>query len=130
MKFVLDTCAVIFLSLTPQRLSEAVRRDLEDPAAEVEVLAASAWEIACAVRRQRLQLDRLWPEWFQFHVARFNWSVIPIGVALIEAADKLPVDFHEDPIDRLVVAQARLNNCPVVTTDTRIRRYRHVASLE
>ena len=130
MKFVLDTCAVIFLSLTPQRLSEAVRRELEDPSAEVEVLAASAWEIACACRRQRLQLDRSWPEWFQLHVTRFNWSVVPVDVRLIEAADALPNEFHGDPIDRLVVAHARLNNCPVVTTDGRIRKYAHEASLE
>lgn len=130
MKFVLDTCAVIFLSLTPQRLSESLRRDLENPASEVEVLAASAWEIACACRRQRLQLDRPWPEWFQFHVARFNWAVVPVDVTLIEAADSLPAGLHDDPIDRLVVAHARLNNCPVVTTDGRIRKYPHVASLE
>ncbi len=130
MKFVLDTCAVIFLSLTPQRLSESLRRNLENPSSEVEVLAVSAWEIACACRRQRLQLDRPWPEWFQFHVTRFNWSVVPIGVSLIEAADSLPEGLHDNPIDRLVVAHARLNNCPVVTTDGRIRKYPHVTSIE
>jgi PIN domain nuclease of toxin-antitoxin system len=39
---------------------------------------------------------------------------------------QLPGEFHRDPADQVIVATARLYDCPLVTSDTKILEYPHV----
>ena len=130
MTLLLDTCAVIFAAMEPHRLTSATRQSLELADNVVLVSAVSVGEIACAVRRGRLTLNSPWAEWFAHHVRLNDWTVLPITTETMVEAYSLPGEFHNDPADRLIVAQARLGQHTVVTTDTRIRNYPHVASLE
>lgn len=41
----------------------------------------------------------------------------------------LPGDFHEDPVDRIIVATARKVGAPLVTVDDKIRDDPHVRTL-
>ena len=42
---------------------------------------------------------------------------------------RLPGAFHRDPADQIIVATARLYDCPIVTSDGRIVKYPHVKSI-
>ncbi len=75
-------------------------------------------------------LDRPWAEWFAHHVQLNGWTVLPITLESMVEAYSLPGEFHNDPADRLIVAQARVGAHTVVTTDTRIRKYPYVQSIE
>jgi len=116
--------------MEPHRLTSATRQNLELPDNAVLVSAVSVGEIACAVRRGRLTLKSPWAEWFAHQVQLNGWTVMPITTETMVEAYSLPGEFHHDPADRLIVAQARLGQHTVVTTDTRIRKYPHVASIE
>ena len=41
----------------------------------------------------------------------------------------LPGEFHRDPADQLIVATARIHDCPLVTSDSRILNYPHVETV-
>ena len=42
---------------------------------------------------------------------------------------KLPGEFHRDPADQIIVATARLHNCPLVTSDGNLLNYSHVKTI-
>ena len=39
---------------------------------------------------------------------------------------QLPGEFHRDPADQIIVATARIHNCPIMTMDEKILAYPHV----
>ena len=129
MTLVLDTCAVLWAVSQPEALSESAREALTAEDASVCVSPISCAEIACAVDRKRVVLDRHWRTWFRHHVTANQWQVIDIDLALVEEAYSLPEPFHRDPADRLIVATARRLNAAVVTADKKMLAYPHVQTV-
>lgn len=129
MRVLLDTCAVLWAVATPQRLSARARAVLNEPETEVFVLAISAAEIACASEWGRIKLDRHWKAWFRRYVQYNQWECLSIDLAAVEEAYSLPPPFHPDPVDRLMVATARLQGFGLVTGDEKILEYPHVETV-
>ena len=76
-----------------------------------------------------MKLDRHWKAWFAEMVRRNDWQVDMIDLELVQEAWSLPGDFHADPVDRLLVAAARVHGYTILTADRRILDYPHVKSL-
>lgn len=53
-------------------------------------------------------------------------KIVPLDADVVIALDSLPVSFHGDPADRLIVATARAHGLPLATADKAIRRSRIV----
>jgi PIN domain nuclease of toxin-antitoxin system len=128
-KVILDTCALLWSILEPKRLGKEAVEILTDASTEVAVSAMSCAEIACGVERQRITLDRHWKLWFRHFIRLNGWQVLDVGLGQIEEAYSLPDFPHRDPADRIIIATARLLQCPVVTADGRIRGYPHVLTV-
>lgn len=126
MRFILDTCAILWVVANPDKLTSHTRELLSLDSSEVYVSPISAAEIACGVERKRIELDRHWKVWFRYFINQNGWEVAPINLSVTEEAYSLPEDFHQDPADRLIVATARLNALTVVTGDQKILDYPHV----
>ena len=129
MTVVLDTCAIVWAVSAPEQLSPRAVSLLEADDTEVCVSAISCAEIACAVERGRMVIDRHWRLWFRHYVELNGWTVLPVDLESIEEAYALPGSFHRDPADRIIVAEARRRSAPVVTADARILGYPHVKSI-
>jgi PIN domain nuclease of toxin-antitoxin system len=86
----------------------------------------SCAEIACAVERGRLALDRHWKPWFRYFVEANGWRIAEIDLKIAEEAYSLPEYSRKDPADRIIIATARVHRCPLVTADRRILEYPHV----
>ncbi len=128
-KVLLDTCALVWAVADPEALSSSAREVLSAADTEVCVSPITCAEIACAVERQRLWLDRHWKTWFRDHVQRNEWLLVDVNLEIIEEAYSLPDPFHRDPGDRILVATARRLRCPIVTADRKILDYPHVDGL-
>jgi PIN domain nuclease of toxin-antitoxin system len=126
LKVVLDTCAVIWSVAEPDSLSAPARDLLSNEETEVFLSPISCAEVACAVERGRIVLDRHWKLWFRHFVGLNGWQTVDLDLAVIEEAYSLPEPFHRDPADRFIVATARSLRCPVVTADKKILDYPHV----
>jgi PIN domain nuclease of toxin-antitoxin system len=91
---------------------------IADGANLVAVSAASAWEISIKRALGKLQA----PDDLEAQLEASDFVALPITVADGLAAGSLP-RHHDDPFDRMLVAQARANGLTVVTRDSRLARY-------
>jgi PIN domain nuclease of toxin-antitoxin system len=117
----LDTHAFLWLHTDRARLGEHLAL-VEDPRTERLLSAASSWEIAIKHRLGRLPL----PEPPQRYVPSRMRAIGAVGVP-IEHGHALAVaalqPLHRDPFDRLLVAQARALDVPLLTADAVLARY-------
>lgn len=117
MRLLLDTHVVLWWLGDDKRLSPAARDEIVI-AEEVRVSAATVWEIA--IKRALGRLDV--PDDYLEHVERTRFRPLAIGFEHAEAAGALP-RHHDDPFDRMLVAQARVERLTLVTADRRLAEY-------
>jgi PIN domain nuclease of toxin-antitoxin system len=125
----LDTCTVIWSVSDPDRLSPEAGRLLTEPDTRVWVSVISCAEVACLAGSGKIETAPHWRTWFERALTDNGWSAMVIDLETVQEAFSLPGDFHRDPVDRLLVAAARINRMPVVTADRRILDYPHVRTV-
>ena len=110
MNLLLDTHVLIWWD-EGQRLSAAARQAIQEAEA-VYVSAASAWEIAIKIALGRLRPSRTVHQ----AAADSGFLELPITFAHAERVASLP-PHHRDPFDRMLVAQAEVEELVLVTRD-------------
>lgn len=117
MRLLLDTHVVLWLVTAPSRVPASVRGAVVDADA-LGVSIASAWEYGAKRSRRPEQLplpfDRLLVE-LPVEAIALEWSCR-------RYAEDLP-RFHNDPFDRMLIAQALEGRWTLVTADRDIQRY-------
>jgi PIN domain nuclease of toxin-antitoxin system len=118
----LDTQVWLWLLIEPSRLSEAATELLETTSNELLLSSASAWEIAIKHAAGKLKLPEVPERYIPDRMRRTN--VLPLHITHQHAtrAGGLPM-LHRDPFDRLLIAQAELEDLPIITADTRFAGY-------
>lgn len=119
MRLLLDTHILLWALSDDRRLDKSARELLVDPQHEIFVSAASLWEIGikASLGRIDIEMDNLAAA---IDDARFD--PLPIDFSHAVAAGKLPF-IHRDPFDRMLVAQAGLEELRIVTHDRIFERY-------
>lgn len=122
MRVLLDTGCWLWMALTPERLSPSSRALVENTDNELYLSAASAWEIGIKYALRKLRLPEPPVTYVPSRMQTFR--VLPLSV---EHAHALQVSLlpphHRDPFDRLLIAQAQLEDLPVLTADPVFSRY-------
>ena len=118
MKLLLDTHALLWWLDDPGLLSVEARRAIARGDNAVFVSAAAAWEIAIKTAMGRLQA----PENLEEVMAAERFEPLPITLAHALAVGGLPT-IHQDPFDRIQIAQAGHENLTMVTRDPLIQQY-------
>jgi PIN domain nuclease of toxin-antitoxin system len=116
----LDTCALLWWTLDPEKLSPAAARACSAAARRrIAASSISIWEIGVKVRKKKLVL----PTSFRDYVNRLqkvaHLELLPVTAAIWARSVELRWD-NRDPADRVIVATASLNDLPIVTKDDRI----------
>ena len=123
MKLLLDTHALIWAVMSPDRLGADAHVAITDPQNVVYASHVSLWELAIKRRIGKLAtIDRPAGEWFETYVRASHLQPLPISAAHLGAIEFLPLH-HGDPFDRLLVAQAQLEGLTVVTRDAAFDQY-------
>jgi len=125
MNVLLDTCAILFLSLDDPSVTTKTRGIL-DKAEAVVISPISGAELACLQERGKIVLPKHWRVWLREATERNRWDVVPISLEIVEEAWSLPGTFHADPADRILTATARKEDLLLMTIDRKIRDYPHV----
>lgn len=124
MSLLLDTHALIWLVMAPERLGEQARGAITADGAQVYASHVSLWEMAIKRRLGKLEvLDRAAGEWFREYVPRSNLRQLAIAAEHLSEVESLPL-LHGDPFDRLIVAQALIEGLTIVTHDPLVAQYR------
>ena len=127
---VLDTHAWVWWTTDPDSLSEAQRQAIarnEDD--RIGVSAFSCWEVAKLCEYGRLDLPVGVAEWFREALRYPGISLLPLTPEIAIESTILPGAFHRDPADQVIVATARVHDCPLVTSDDKIVKYPHVRTV-
>jgi PIN domain nuclease of toxin-antitoxin system len=112
----LDTHVLIWWD-EGRRLAAEARRAIAD-ADSVYVSAASAWEVAIKIGLGRLRPTRT----VEQAVDESGFLELPVTFRHAERVGKLP-PHHRDPFDRLLIAQADVEELTLVTRDAVFARY-------
>jgi PIN domain nuclease of toxin-antitoxin system len=118
MKLLLDSHAFLWWLNDDEQLGPSARRAIESVDNLVYVSAATAWEIALERASGKLEAPGDIREWIE----QSAFGNLPIEVEHAVASAELPRR-HRDPFDRLLVAQARIEDMTLVTRDEEIREY-------
>jgi len=124
---VLDTHVWVWWVHDDTQLPESVRAFVQAHEADgLGVSIMSCWEVAKLVEYKRLTLPIPVAEWLDQALAYPGLQLLELTPRIIVESTQLPGAFHRDPADQLIVATARLYDCPLVTLDDKIRAYPHV----
>ncbi len=118
MRFLLDTHAYLWWLSDDPTLSTRAREGMADPAAIIYVSAASLWEISIKNHLGKLE--------FEGDPVKEIWSngfvELPMAAKHADHAGRLP-RHHDDPFDRMLVAQATLEHLTLVSRDSAFEAY-------
>ena len=122
MKVLLDTHAFLWLIDDDDRLSKAARRTFLNLENRLFFSAASMWEICIKISLGKLSLSEGWSQIIQKEMESSSISWLPIQQRhCIEVVD-LPFH-HRDPFDRVIIAQAMVEDMHILSRDSRLSGY-------
>lgn len=117
MRLLLDTNALLWW-LADERLTTQARNAIADPENLVVVSAVSAWEISIKKALGKLAA----PDDLEHQVRAGGFTPLPVTVAHGVSAGQL-VRHHDDPFDRMLIAQGIAEGLTIVTRDKRFGDY-------
>ena len=122
MKLLLDTHAFIWSTNAPERLPSRVREACRDGTNELILSVANIHEMEIKIGLGKMQIDMPLEELVRLHQVENRVQVLPVQAAHVYALRGLP-PIHRDPFDRLLVAQANVEDASLVSGDDVIARY-------
>jgi PIN domain nuclease of toxin-antitoxin system len=121
MHYLLDTHVLLWLLTDEQTIPAATRQMLADPANSLAVSVVSIWEIAIKRRLGKLTLSQPTQAIID-ELTRLDITLIPMLSQHVLLVEQLPLH-HSDPFDRLIIAQAMVENQIIVSRDRYFATY-------
>lgn len=128
---VLDTHIGVWWVHNDAQLTDKYReiiRAYEDEGMGISVF--SCWEVAKLVKLNRLTLHCPIDEWLETALHYPGIQLLALTPEIAVESTQLPGEFHRDPADQIIVATARIHDCPLLTIDDKILNYSHVKLLK
>lgn len=122
MKVLVDTQCWLWMASAPEKLSAHARELVLTTANELYLSSASAWEISIKYALGKLQLPEPPGRYVPSRVHTLRTWTLPIDQEHALRVASLP-PHHRDPFDRLLVAQAQVEDLPILTADPVFDRY-------
>ena len=121
-RVLLDTCALIWFSIGHPRMSDENAKYIQNAAEEDRLFVSviSLWELGYLQRKQKIQIEVPYKQFWDFAKARINLKSIPINDAIVVQFHALHDQLHNDPGDRFIVGTALQHKCTLVTGDKKI----------
>jgi len=122
MRILLDTHTFLWFVLGDAQLSPGARSLIEDSGNEKLISPAVYWEIAIKISINKYRLTESYESFMDRGINQNGFVILPIEPWHTAALTNLPFH-HRDPFDRLIVAQAIVEQIPVVSVDTAFDDY-------
>lgn len=118
MRYLLDTCVLIWsLDGNKHKLSQ-MAKIIENQDNEIVVSVISYWEIVVKSSLGKLVMPNNWAEC----VTESGFVWLNLVTEHVHQLEKIPC-YHNDPFDRLLIAQAQAEQIKLLTLDEKILQY-------
>jgi len=130
---VLDTHVLIWWVNEDKKLSsralKAINKELADEDGQLIISSITTWEIALLINKGRLTLTMDIDDWIDTVASIESIRFVPVDNDVAIQSVRLPGEFHPDPADRMITALARHLSVPLISSDEKIRAYKHVKTI-
>ena len=117
----LDTCAVVWDALEPDRLTREAKQAIEHPENELLICAISFWEIAMLISKKRLVVDETASRFTSLVLQARDFRVSEITPEIADMSVNFGMEIGKDPADPLIAATSIVRNAPLITADRNLR---------
>ena len=121
-KYLLDTAVFLWAADNPENLSKEAGTILVDAGKNILLSSVSVWEMAIKFSLGKLLLSMIPEKMVYEHAAMMKFLPLMITHAHSLQVAQLPFH-HKDPFDRLLIAQALVEEIPIITPDSHFKKY-------
>lgn len=121
MAYLLDTHTLLWFVAGDKQLPESSKEIIKNVNESCFLSATSLWEITIKHQLKKLELGISLEELFEF-VDRNQIEIIPINSIHLLQLSQIPF-YHNDPFDRLIIAQAMSENLKLISKDSIFKKY-------
>jgi PIN domain nuclease of toxin-antitoxin system len=121
-RLLVDSHALLWFDEGNERLGVKAQAMMSDPGNELLLSVAIIWEIAIKVSLGKLRLLESFGAYMQRVIHENNIMNLPLSLDHANMLITLPFH-HRDPFDRLLIAQAIVENLPILSADNRFDKY-------
>jgi PIN domain nuclease of toxin-antitoxin system len=120
----LDTCVLIFDALTPEKLTEKVKKTILNAEKKDQLFCCdiSLWEIAMLIQKNRLDPGTDIQTFLRLVLQARNIQILPINLEIAALSTTYPGYNHFDPADRLIASTAMHYHAKLVTSDKKLQK--------
>ena len=122
MRVLLDTQCWLWMVNSPENFHIRARRLIRDIGSELFLSAVCAIEISIKYSVGKLPLHIPPAEFVPALQSFERVSMLPLELSHAIRLASLPFH-HRDPFDRMLIAQAQVENLPLLTSDSRLEKY-------
>lgn len=120
MSYLVDTHIFLWWLQDERRLKYSIKDILSNPANIIYASVVTAWELSLKLRKKsKFRLKTTLNECFQ----KAGFGILDITLPHVLQLQKLK-DYHNDPFDRILIAQAQVENLTLITSDEKIWKYK------
>lgn len=116
MSFLLDTHAFLWFINDDPALSTSAKSLIEDPENTIYLSVASIWEMAIKISLGKLEMPSPFTDFIDDQLRENTIVLLDIKTAHAGVVATLPFH-HRDPFDRLIIAQSKSEEMPVIGRD-------------
>jgi PIN domain nuclease of toxin-antitoxin system len=125
-RYLLDSNAFIYFKSRPAKLRQETYETIQNPQNTLFVSAVGLWELADKASKGKLPefaaiMNRL-PTPLEFTLEESSFQLLSLELAHVASAYRLPLH-HRDPFDRLMIAQAMVEDLTIISSDAIFRHY-------
>ena len=124
-RYLLDTQVFVWMNADPARLSTPVQDVLLDTSNVLLLSKISIWELQIKIMLGKFSLIPSLTDVVEQSLRRNGIELLDLETAHIYALDNLPMH-HKDPFDRLIIAQAIVENATLLSADAQVAAYASV----
>jgi len=118
MRYLIDTHVFLWWLNDDKKLKELAQRAIENPNNQVYVSVATLWEISIKHTLGKLPLKTTLSE----IISVSGFELLSITGTHVLELEKLPL-LHNDPFDRMLIAQTRVEQLIFITVDEKMKNY-------
>lgn len=120
MKYLVDTHIFLWWLTNDKRLKDSIKNVISHPENDIIVSVVSGWELSIKLKKHKtFRFKTTIKECFQ----KAGFGILDVQFVHVLQLDKLK-NFHNDPFDRMLVAQALVENAILITGDEKIWKYK------